>query len=118
MWLVREHSSDFDRADLRDELRRAGFEECVAESIADRVDERKAHGWTYETGRQEAIRESQLIIDSSHAALDNFRGQTAPTRERPYDERERRYEPDRERRYDNELEREHEHESLSKRLFG
>jgi hypothetical protein len=115
---LRDRNGDFDKTDLKDDLKRAGFEDCIADNIADRVDERKAHGWTYETGRQEAIREAQLIIDSSHAALDNFRGTSETTRTPAYDERERVHEPDRESRYEDEREREHEHEPLTRKLFG
>ncbi len=74
--LVRDFRSDFDKGDLRDDLKHAGFEDCVADNIADRVDDRKAKGWSYGTGRQEAIREAQVFIDSSKAALDNFRNET------------------------------------------
>jgi hypothetical protein len=117
--LVRDRDSDFDKTDLRDELKRAGFEDCIADNIADRVDDRKAHGWTYGVGRQEAIREAQLLLDSSHAALDNFReGLSGIERERRYYDRERINEPERERSYETERERERDHEPLSRKIFG
>jgi hypothetical protein len=33
--------NDFDKGDLKDELKNAGFEDCIADDIADRVDDRK-----------------------------------------------------------------------------
>lgn len=78
--LVRRSDTDFSNGDLKDDLKRAGFEDCVADNIADRVDDRKAKGWTYDVGRQEAIREAELIINSSKAALDNFAGKTEQMR--------------------------------------
>jgi hypothetical protein len=74
---MRRSDTDFSKGDLKDDLKRAGFEDCVADNIADRVDDRKAKGWTYDVGRQEAIREAELIINSSKAALDNYAGKTA-----------------------------------------
>lgn len=112
--MVRDRDSDFDKGDLRSELKRAGFEDCIAENIADRVDDRKAHGWTYETGRQEAVREAQLIIDSSNTALDNFRGANRDTsaNERRYAERDRERPEEREP-----LHREDRHEEEHRGLF-
>jgi hypothetical protein len=78
-------------ATLIGDLKLAGFEDSIAETIARRVDKHKAKGWTYDMGRQEAIREAQELIKNSHRALDAFRTSTLPEtgqqRERPYAER-------------------------------
>jgi hypothetical protein len=84
--LIRNHRDDFDKGDLKDELERAGFDKCMADDIIDRVDDRKADGWTYNTGREEAIREAQMLIDSSKAALNRYKSESvasenAPSRE-------------------------------------
>ena len=94
--MVRDSMSEFDKGDLKDELKHAGFEDCMANNIADRVDDRKAHGWTYSTGRQEAIREAQMLIDSSRAALDNFRTENRTNRTESNRDREYRESPSRE----------------------
>jgi hypothetical protein len=67
----------------------------MADDIADSVDDRKADGWTYSTGRAEAIREAQLLIDSSKAALNRYKGENEVRESAPDREREaafRRYE--------------------------
>lgn len=74
---MRSNDTDFSKSNLRDDLKKAGFEDCVADNIVDRVDVRRAKGWTYDIGRHEAIREAELIINSSEAALNNFTGKTA-----------------------------------------
>jgi hypothetical protein len=89
--LPRDPVSNYDKASLIGDLKLAGFEDSIAEIIASRVDEHKAKGWTYDMGRQEALREAQELIKNSHMALDAFRASTLPEtgkqRERPYAER-------------------------------
>jgi hypothetical protein len=70
--LARNSSDKFDKGDLKDDLKRAGFEDCVVDNIADRVNNRKADGWTYGTGLQEARRELETFIDSTKSAYNNF----------------------------------------------
>lgn len=67
----------------------AGFEDSIAEIIANCVDQKKVEGWTYSMGRQEAIKQAQILIETSHAALDTFRARTLPSTglERPLAER-------------------------------
>lgn len=86
--MFRDDKTDFDKGDLKDDLKRAGFEDSMADNIADRVDDRKARGWTYATGRQEAVREAQMMIDSSKAALENFKAETDTARNQMTRERE------------------------------
>jgi hypothetical protein len=71
---------DFDKGDLKDELKASGFEDCIADNIADRVNDKKADGWNYNIGRQEALREIEMFIDSTKTAYNNFR-QKSPLRE-------------------------------------
>ena len=65
--------TDFSKGDLKDELRNAGFEDCVADNIADRVDDKKSDDWTYNQVREEAIREIEVFMDNARRAYDNFR---------------------------------------------
>jgi hypothetical protein len=71
--------NDFDKGDLKDDLKNAGFEDCVADDIADRVDDRKADNWTSDTGRTEALKEIELHINRSKQAYDNFRQRNMAT---------------------------------------
>lgn len=64
---------DFDKGDLKDDLKNAGFEDCIADDIADRVDDRKTDDWSADTGRMEALREIEMLINRSRQAYDNFR---------------------------------------------
>lgn len=72
--------NDFDKGDLKKELENAGFESCDADNIADRVNDRKADNWTYDTGRQEALKEIQNYINSFNSAYENFRNTSATSR--------------------------------------
>ncbi len=72
--------SKFDKGDLKDELKSAGFEDCVADNIADRVNDRKTDHWTYGQGREEALREIQMFIDSTRSAYNRFSGTAANRR--------------------------------------
>jgi hypothetical protein len=65
--------NDFDKGDLKDELKNAGFEDCIADDIADRVDDRKMDNWTSDNGRNEALREIDMLITRTRQAYDNFR---------------------------------------------
>lgn len=77
--------NDFDKGDLKDELKNAGFEDCIADDIADRVDDRKTDGWNSDMGRTEALKEIDLLITRTRQAYDNFRnrntGSTTTMRE-------------------------------------
>ncbi len=65
--------NDFDKGDLKDELKNAGFEDCIADDIADRVDDRKVDNWTADSGRTEALKEIDMLINRTKQAYDNFR---------------------------------------------
>jgi hypothetical protein len=78
--LPRDPVSDYNKAALIDDLKLAGFEESIAKVIAARVDNKKAKGWTYDVGRQEAIRQAQDLLKNSHRALDAFRDGSLPDR--------------------------------------
>jgi hypothetical protein len=58
--------NDFDKGDIKDELKNAGFEDCVADEIADRVDGKRADGWSQTMGREEVMREIEMFIDSTN----------------------------------------------------
>ncbi len=70
--------NNFDKGDLKDDLKNAGFEKCDADNIADRVNDRKNDNWTYDTGRQAALKEIQNYMNNIQTAYDNFR-RTATT---------------------------------------
>lgn len=76
---MRSPASNFDKLALRDDLKLAGFEDCIAETIAARVDDKKADQWTHDMGRQEAIKEAYRLLADSHTALDTFRSSTLST---------------------------------------
>jgi hypothetical protein len=88
-FLPRDPTSNFDKAALIDDLKRAGFEESLSKIIADHVEHVKDSNWTYDMGRQQAIKEAQTLIDASHLALDRFREEALPsqTKTRPFAER-------------------------------
>ncbi len=73
--------NDFDKGDLKDDLKNAGFEDCIADDIADRVDDRKTDNWTADTGRVEALKEIDMLINRTRQAYDNFRQRNVSTRE-------------------------------------
>ncbi len=76
--LPRDPTSNFDKTALKADLKLAGFEDCIAEAISIKVDERKSNQWTYDMGRQEAIKVAQILLKNSHLALDEFREGTLP----------------------------------------
>lgn len=71
--LVRSSTSGFDKTDLISDLKTAGFEDSIAEVIADRVEKRRGGEWTMDMGRQEAVRQAQDLLVDAHRALDTFR---------------------------------------------
>jgi hypothetical protein len=73
--------NDFDKGDLKDDLKNAGFEDCIADDVADRVDNRKTDNWTADTGRAEALKEIDMLINRSRQAYDNFRQRNMTSRE-------------------------------------
>ncbi len=76
----RNDADDFDKGDLKDELKMSGFESCVADNIADRVDDKASGKWTQMQAREEAVREIEMFLDSSRRAYDNFRQNVGTTR--------------------------------------
>jgi len=66
-------TKDFDKGDLKDELKNSGFEDCIADDIADRVNDRKTDDWNQNMGRTEALKEIELLINQTRQAYDNFR---------------------------------------------
>lgn len=64
---------DFDKGDLKDDLKNAGFESCIADDIADRVDNRKTDNWNQDMARSEALKEAELLLTRTRQAYDNFR---------------------------------------------
>jgi hypothetical protein len=75
---MRSGDKDFDKGDLKDELKSAGLQECVADDIVDRVNDRKADGWTQNMARQEALKEIEMHIDRAKQAYDNYRERNMP----------------------------------------
>lgn len=63
----------FNKGNLKDELKNAGFEDCIADDIADRVDDRKTDNWNQSMGRTEALKEIEVLINQTRQAYDNFR---------------------------------------------
>jgi hypothetical protein len=68
----------FNKSELKHELQYAGFEECLADDIAERVNNRKMDGWTNAMGRDEAMREIDLLLTRVRQASDNFKARNAP----------------------------------------
>ena len=73
------YKKDFDKGDLKDELKNAGFEDCIADDVADRVNDRKTDNWNSDVGRTEALKEIDLLITRTRQAYDNFRNRNAKT---------------------------------------
>jgi hypothetical protein len=76
----RSDTDDYDKGDLKDELKMAGFEDDVADSIADRIDKRASGKWNQMQARQEALREIETFMDSNRRAYENFRQAIGITR--------------------------------------
>jgi hypothetical protein len=64
---------DFDKGDLKNDLKNAGFEDCIADDITDRVNDRKVDSWNQDMGRTEALKEAELLLNRTRQAYDNFR---------------------------------------------
>ena len=77
--MVKSSTSGYDRTDLVSDLKVAGFEESMAESIAARVERKHGKDWTMDMARQEAIRQTQSLLVNAHEALDVFRSSTLTT---------------------------------------
>lgn len=73
----RNDAKDFDKGDLKKELKDAGLQDCVADDIVDRVNDRKVDGWNQNMGRQEAMKEIEMFIDRARQAYDNYRQRNA-----------------------------------------
>ncbi len=69
---------DFDKGNLKDNLKSAGFEDCIADDIADRVNDRKTDNWNADMGRTEALKEIEMLINRTRQAYDNFRQRNMP----------------------------------------
>ena len=63
----------FDKGELKHELAHAGFQDCVVEDIAERVNDHKRDGWTKSQGRTEAMHEIEMFINRSKQSYDNFK---------------------------------------------
>jgi hypothetical protein len=75
----RSGDKDFDKGDLKNELKDAGLQDCVVDDIADRVNDRKVDGWTQNNARQEALAEIKMYIDRSTQAYENYRQRNMST---------------------------------------
>lgn len=76
----RSDTDDFDKGDLKDELKRSGFEGDIADTIADRVNDKASGKWTQMQAREEAMREIEMFMDSNRRAYENFRQAIGTTR--------------------------------------
>lgn len=71
--MVRSSTSNYNKVALINDLKLAGFEESITYTIVDQVEEKKSNEWTQDMGRQEALRQAQILLQKSHSALDTFR---------------------------------------------
>jgi len=69
---------EFDKGDLKNDLKSAGFEDCIVDDIADRVNDRKTDDWTADMGRTEALKEIEMLINRTRQAYENFRQRNIP----------------------------------------
>ena len=74
---------DFDKGNLKNNLKSAGFEDCIADDIADRVNDRKTDNWNADMGRDEALKEIEMLINRTRQAYDNFRQRNMPASSMP-----------------------------------
>lgn len=72
---------NFDRGELKHELKHAGFQDCIVEDIAERVNDRKTGNWTRTDGNKEAVREIEMFINRAKQSFDNFKQSNMPTKE-------------------------------------
>ena len=63
----------FDKGDLKKELKRSGFDDCIADNVADRVNDKKTDEWDANKGREQALLEAKMFLDNNNRAYDNFR---------------------------------------------
>jgi hypothetical protein len=63
----------FDKGDLKKELKRSGFDDCIADNVADRVNDKKTDEWDANKGREQALLEAKMLLDNNNRAYDNFR---------------------------------------------
>ena len=61
---------------MEDELKASGIDKRIAEEVSDSV-KRKADNWTFEEGRQEAIRELKMLVEGTQQAITRFEKMTA-----------------------------------------
>jgi hypothetical protein len=88
----KEATSNYSKTALIDDLKIAGFDDGTANTIADKVDKLKGENWTYDMGRQEAIKQAQTLLQNAHNALDSFRsGTLASTGQQDHYQREQPY---------------------------
>ncbi len=80
--MPREPTIDYDKTTLIEDLKQAGFDDCLAQDIGNRVDAVKGKNWTHDMGRQEAIRQARILLNNSHMALDAFRAASLPEHKR------------------------------------
>lgn len=66
-------NKDFDKGNLKNDLKNAGLEDCIADDIANRVNDRKTDNWNADMGRSEALKEIEMLINRTRQAYDNFR---------------------------------------------
>ena len=88
--MVRSSTSNYNKVALINDLKLAGFEESITYTIVDQVEEKKSNEWTQDIGRQEALRQAQILLQKSHSALDTFRTSTLSTTDQQ-DHRQREY---------------------------
>ncbi|MGD0405204.1 MAG: hypothetical protein ABSB10_00930 [Candidatus Bathyarchaeia archaeon] len=74
-------NEEFNKFDLKRELRNAGFENFIVDNIVERVNEKKVDGWTIKQARQEAVREIEILLRSTKHSFDNFRLKSGITTE-------------------------------------
>jgi len=79
----KDSASNYEKTALLADLKLAGFDDSIAELIANRVNQMKVKDWTYDMARQEAIKQAYILIENSHTALDNFREGTLSTTGQP-----------------------------------
>jgi len=75
----RNETDDYDKGDLKDELKSSGFSDCVANVIADNVDEIAEGEWSQKLARQEAIRQIDSFMESNLSASDKYKQRAGST---------------------------------------
>ncbi len=80
MYSWRDANDDFDKGDLKDELGASGFEDCVIDSIADRVEDKAGDNWNHGQAREAAVKEIEMFIHSTQEAYNTFKKNVGPMR--------------------------------------